>query len=413
MVLLYGDQPDLGPPSCEDAYNIFLSAGNRPAAADAVRLMADGIGAHGHFQQAIEIYQRALNLVEGTGEHLKTGAILNNMAINFANQGKLDRAEELYEQAKLHFELAGDKTNRAAAMVNIADIHFMRGKLALAEQCYRKTLDVMATIDHGDPGYTLYRLADLELTKGNVREALRLAQEAIDSIRPSQGAYQYLTGAMVELGDVLEANGDTASARAQFQQALAIQEKTGALDLAAETRVELAQLAIMEKHPEEAVSLLHDSLAEFEKEKSGPELSGAYILLSRALLMQSKINDARETAHRGADLVTSDPALKLAADIQLARVEMSSTENTAGYTPALTRLRSAITEAHKLGYYNVECEARLALGEIELRQNASLGHKHLAALASETRTRGMELLARQAEGAIASASIVAQNHVGQ
>lgn len=415
MVLLYSEQPDLGPASCEDAYNIFLSAGNRPAAADAVRLMADGIGAHGHFQQAIETYQRALTLVEGTGEHLKTGAILNNMAINFANQGKLDRAEDLYEQAKLHFEQAGDMPNRSAAMVNIADIHFMRGKLALAEQSYRKTLEFMATIDHSDPGYTLYRLADLQLAEGNVREALRLAQEAIDSIRPSQGGYQYLTNAMVELGAVLEANGDTGSARDQFQQALAIQEKTGALDLAAETKVELAQLAIAEKRPEEAVSLLHDSMAEFEKEKSGPELSGAYTLLSRALLMENNLHDAREAAHRGAEFTHagSDPALKLTSEIQQARLEMSATEDAGNSSSGLKRLHSVIADAHKLGYYSIECEARLALGESELKLNSSLGHKHLAALVSETRTRGMELLARQAEGAMASGTVVALNHAAQ
>ncbi|HET7892994.1 MAG TPA: winged helix-turn-helix domain-containing protein, partial [Candidatus Sulfotelmatobacter sp.] len=53
LVLLYGEQPGQAAPSCEDAYNIFLAAGNRLAAADAMRLMADGIGAQGHYEQAI------------------------------------------------------------------------------------------------------------------------------------------------------------------------------------------------------------------------------------------------------------------------------------------------------------------------------------------------------------------------
>jgi len=106
------EKPEQATPVCEDAYNIFIGAGNRLDAADAVRLMADGIGTGGHFELAIATYQRALNLLADMGEHVKTGAILNNMAINYANEGKLDRAERLYEQAKLHFQQAGRKGAR-------------------------------------------------------------------------------------------------------------------------------------------------------------------------------------------------------------------------------------------------------------------------------------------------------------
>jgi eukaryotic-like serine/threonine-protein kinase len=84
--LLYGEKPEQAAPVCEDAYNIFIGAGNRLGAADSIRLMADGIGTGGHFEQAIATYQRALNLLAGMGEHHKTGAILNNMAINYANE---------------------------------------------------------------------------------------------------------------------------------------------------------------------------------------------------------------------------------------------------------------------------------------------------------------------------------------
>jgi hypothetical protein len=45
-----------------------------------------------------------------------------------------------------------------------------------------------------------------------------------------------------------------------------------------------------------------------------------------------------------------------------------------------------------------------------LKTNSSLGQRSLKALASETRTRGFELLARQAEGAMSSATAVAENH---
>src|SRR5437588_6080065 len=121
MILVYGEHPEQSPPACEDAYNTFLAAGNRLAAADSLRLIGDHQGAEGHFEQAIATYQQALKVMQGLGEHAKTGTILNNMAIDFANQGKLDRAEDFYRQAKYHFEQLGDQRNTAVAIGNIAD----------------------------------------------------------------------------------------------------------------------------------------------------------------------------------------------------------------------------------------------------------------------------------------------------
>jgi eukaryotic-like serine/threonine-protein kinase len=412
LILLYGEHPDQATPSCEDAYNIFMAAGNRVAAADCMRLMADGIGAQGHYQQAIATYQRALEMIEGLGDHEKTGAILNNMAINYASEGKLDRAEQLYQQAKVDFEQAGDKTNIVEAMANLADVSYFRGDLPRAAKRYHETLNLIATLDRGEPEYILYRLADLELAQGNVKEAKQLAQQAVDGLRPVQGAYQYLTSAMIELGKALKSEGDVAGARAQFEQALAIRQRVGHLQLAAESQIELADLAIAEGHPQQAESLLRAALTEFEREKSDPDASGAYTLLSNALLMQGKLEDASQAARQGAELslTSSDPALRLPAQIQQARVEMAgASPSKSSLAMAHQRLQSVIGTAGRLGYRKIGYEARLAQGELELTTEPSLAHKHLTALASETRSLGLELLARQAEGAISSGTFEAEN----
>jgi len=412
MNLLYGEKPNQATPVCEDAFNIFMGAGNRLGAADAVRLMADGIGTSGHFEQAIATYQRALNLLSGMGEHQKTGAILNNMAINYANQGKLDRAEQLYEQAKFHFQQAGQKENAATAIVNIADIYYLRGNLPRAEKLYRDTLDLISTIDHGDPGYALYRLADLDLAQGNVKEGHRLAQQAVDAISPTQGSYQYLAGAMIVVGEAFKAEGNLAGARSQFEQTLTTLTKIGALDLAAESQAELADLEIQENHPERAESLVRTALVEFEKENSDPNSSSAYTILSRALLMQRKFEEANKASRRSAELslTSSDPALKLSAAIQQARVHAADPDKRgANSAAAFEQLHSTVSTAKRLGYYRIECEARLALAELELKLNPSLGRKHLADLAGETRSHDLELLARQAESTIVSGPVLAQN----
>ncbi|HEX6880344.1 MAG TPA: DUF2225 domain-containing protein, partial [Terriglobales bacterium] len=298
MVLMYSEHPADAQPACEEAFNVFLSVGNRAEAADALRLLADHEGSEGHYEEAIATYDRALSLLDGLGEDGKTGAIMNNVAINYSNEGKLDLAEQFYKEAKVHFEEVGEKLNADTANVNLADILYMRGNLDAAEKAYRRSLATLATIDQADDGYTLYRLADLELTRGNLRDAHAHAQKAVESLRPSQGSFQYLTGAMIVLGEVLQQEGDIAGARAQFEETKAIRQKVGEAELLAESQVELANLYIEDGHPDQAVELLHSAIAVFEAEKADPAVSDAYTKLSRGYLLTGRIAQAKDAIDR-------------------------------------------------------------------------------------------------------------------
>jgi tetratricopeptide (TPR) repeat protein len=403
--LVYSEHLDQGPVICQDAYRIFMAAGNRLGAADSIRLLGDVLGSQGRFDEAVATYQRALSILEGTGEHEKTGAILNNMAINFENQGNLQQAEQLYQKAKSHFEQAGDKHNVATALSNIADILYERGNLQGARRLYEQGLSTLGALDGpSDPGYLLYRLADLELAEGQVGPALTHAQKAVDAYVAEHYQVGYLTEAMIMVGNVFEAENNLEGARQQFEQSLNLQKQAGQAGLVAETQEELSRLALEQGQPEQAEPLLREAISQFEKEKASPDASSAYTLLSRALLMQGKVDESRKAAQQAVELslVNNDPALKLAAAIQLARVEVALAGRR-GNSVAVARqkLLSAISVAHRLGYYQLECEARIALGELEMRTNPAEARNQLFSLSNHAHERGLELLARQAEQAIA------------
>ncbi len=398
--LIYGDHPEQGEVSCEDASKIFLEAGNTLAAADATRLIGDAQGFQGRGEQAIATYQRALAILQGLGgEHEKTGAILNNMAGDYLNMGQLDRAEQLYRKAKYHFQQAGDKVNSGVALGNVADVLYLRGKLPDAAKLYQQVIDKFPS----GQGYAMYRLADLELAQGQAKKAHDLATQAVELIRPTHGGYQYLTGAMVVLGDALMAQGDLAGARQQYQQTLEIRQKMGERDLAAESQASLAELSLEEGRPEQAETLLRTAITEFEEEKETPDATSGYTSLSRALLTQGKLQEARKAIQHAAELgrESPDPAMRLRIAIQRARIAIeAAASGAAGHLALATasqELRSAIVITRKLGYYQIECEARLALAVGDLKADPALGRSQLQTLEKETHERGLERISQKAE----------------
>jgi hypothetical protein len=74
--------------------------------------------------------------------------------------------------------------------------------------------------------------------------------------------------------------------------------------------------------------------------------------------------------------------------------------DTAGHralSAARQQLRSTIATARRLGYYQIECKARLVLGEVEFKANPALSRLQLETLENETHERGLELLSRRAK----------------
>jgi tetratricopeptide (TPR) repeat protein len=364
-------------------------------AADCLRVIGDYQGSKGHMEQAIATYERTLNILRQLGEHEKTGAVLNNMAINFANEGKLDQAEQFYRQAESHFRQAGDKGNTSTAISNIADILYLRGNLAGAAKGYQQSLDMAASDAPGADSYSEYRLADLELTRGEVKKAHDRAAGAVQSVRPNQGDYASLSGALLVLGESLMYQGDLKGARQNYEEALAIRQKLGEADVVAENQESLAELLLEEGQPEKAEPLLRQAISEFEKEKTDPDACSAYILLSRALLAMGKTSESADAIHHALDFTKklTDPALRLPAAIQNARVESAQGK------PASARqqLQNAISTAQNLGSYTLACEARLALAEAEIKAGSTLGLKQASLLTSDAHAHGLELVAAKAQ----------------
>lgn len=401
---VYSAHPQGGTAYCKEAYDIFMSAGNTLYAADALRTMADRRGAKGDLNGARELYQQALALLSKLGEHEKTGVVLNNMAITYENQGQIDAAEELFRQAAQTWKECGDTVNESAALGNLGDVLVFRGELAQAEKQYTMAQNTVESAGSTYVAYDLYSIAAIRLYEGDISGASQYAARAL-AMAQARGNSGDISAALESSGEIHLAEGDFPGARQSFQQTRTIEQRLGRKGGVAERDASLAAVSIEQGEFSAAELVLRKSLSEFQAEKNFMDEVATETDLSRVLLQEGKVFDARQAISEAVALSVSsrDPNVRLSVAIQEARIQVAEIASRAKLAKAHAdfaaprrRLQNALAIAHRLDYYGLACDARLALGEIELRENPSAARLQLSALAGEAHQHGMELVARKA-----------------
>ena len=382
---IYSDTPDVAPARCQEAYNIFLAAGNRLQAANALRVQADRRGSIGDNDGALELYRRALAMLRPLDEHEKTGAVLNNMAIIEENQGRLAAAARHFEEARRGFVACNDNVNVATALANMGDVALARGELAGAASRFKAALEMGRSFDPASGDYGLERLAEIRLLQADTDAAQRLAQQAL-AVARARGAAA-LAQALATAGAVAEVRGDPTGARQDYQRALGLQQKLADAGNIAESQAALAEVSLEQGQAAQAEPALRQALEEARRENElGDELNFE-TLLARALRLEGREADARQTLGDAARLAakSQDPSLKLPLAIETARLNRD-----------LRPLGPALRQANALGYGELACEIRLAMAELELGSAPRSARAQLATLEQQARAHGLGRVAQRA-----------------
>ena len=400
---VYGDRPQGAVAHCQEAYDIFMAAGNHLYAADALRTMGDRRGATGDIDGAREFYKRALVLLTPLGEHEKTGVVLNNMAIGYENQGQIEQSEKLFRLAAQTWTECGDIKNAGVALGNLGDVLMLRGQLHAAESQYNRA---RTQIEIGDPNgiaYFLYSIANVRLYEGDISGAQHYTEQAIAMARHMKNTAD-VAGASETMGAIQFAADDLSGASQSFQQALDILRQKGSQSGAAEIEAAAAGVSLEEGNFSEAEQALRKSLVVFHAESDVLDEVPTETDLARALLHEGKLAEARRMISDAIVLSSrsTDPNLKLPIAIQDARIQAAELAAHAGakskvdFTAPRRKLQNVRAVSHSLGYYGIECDSRLALAEIELRENSPSARAHLAELAGDAHEHGFNLVSRKA-----------------
>ncbi|HEX7182206.1 MAG TPA: tetratricopeptide repeat protein [Thermoanaerobaculia bacterium] len=346
----------------------------------------------GDLAEAVQSFERAAVLARQTGNRANEARALYNLGVARVWQGRLAEARRHQKQAFQILRGLGDRSLSASAMAASADILIRLGDLSGARQRYDQAL--AGKREAGDrigTGQVLGGRASFAYLQGDLASVRKLSQEQLQ-IAGETGSRSLRAWALQGLGRADLAAGDLARARKSLEESLRESGLTGERLQSVATRLELARLAIAEGGAPAAAFLAREAASWYGARGISAGEAPALAVLAEALLLQGDLSGARQAADQARALVekTEDRELRAAVAPALARVDAAS-----GQAPrALQDLRQAVGEAASLGLVAPGLEARLALGEIQVRAGSrAQGTATLQALRREAEERGFRLLA--------------------
>ena len=382
----------------EEGRQIFHDAGDLAGESGALHAMAEVPIDQGDLETAKTLYEQALKLARQTGDKRATARELGNIGVIYAQEGDFSTGMKFYREALEAFQDIGDKHGMTVVTGNTGDILHAEGRLGDAFAEYKDALVLAREIGHkSSEAIDIKLMGDVLSDQGDLKGAMQMYQQAVSIQREIDDKRSY-ADSLISIGRLQRQKGDGDGARKNYEEALAVHRQSGEKGLAADAQLALGELDCDSGQASEAETFARGAIQEFRAEREADAEIQSETLLSRSLLQQGKLEDAREAIARALTLSkkSSDVTIRLPLAIQNAYTQAASKD----LPDAEWLARNVLAEAHKLGLVRIELEASLAIGEIQLQgTNPTLGRKQLEETEKSARSKGFELVARKASAA--------------
>ncbi len=340
----------------------------------------------GDYPTARKEFQRSMEISRRCGQGIEEVSAITGMAAVLFDEGDLEGAQRLSADAIERSRALGNQLGAAMARDNSASWFLSGGQLQSAKQGIEEVQSWAKT--SGNPTWeTLSRTlkGQLAWAEGHPVEAKSLL---VDSVAKWDELGDRLLGpfALVLLGRVLHDMGDEAGARCRFNEALEIQNRSGAKFQVASTCLELGRFELEVGRLGEAQAKTQRALAIFESLGLKEGKARAQILLSRVILAQGHVVEARQVFP--ADYQGQSLDWRIAANLQRARLEPNDRK-------AMESLRKSSALAQKSGYAPLFLETRLVVAD--LTPSAAGRDAALKIVGEEAHSTGYHGFAKQAE----------------
>lgn len=392
--------------TCEEARRIYQAAGDRSGLAQSLHDMAEVPINQGDFAAAEKLYSQALTIARAVGNQKGQGKELLDLGVISVKKGDFATARRLYDEAFQHDQEAGDKSGMAAVMGDTGILLRIQGKLQDALNHFQKALELSNQVGHrGSAAQALAVIGDVLLEEGDLPGAYRMYQEA-STIEHEMGRKILYASCLTEVGRVLRQQGKAHEAQQAYRESLSLEEELGNKSDAAETRLALAELDCDSGKGAEAEQLSRAAVEAFRADAYTDEESLAQAMVSRALLQQAKLDEARSAMAEAVRVSQKSQDVLVRIPVMIDRAYLlAAGDNRGGAASA----QDALTQARNLGLVRMQLEASLALGQIQMQErNPEKGRKRLEDTEKTARSLGFALIAQKAskaQGFAASGSL--------
>jgi len=182
---------------------------------------------------------------------------------------------------------------------------------------------------------------------------------------------------------------------------LTLRTSAGGQFAISEAQLALADLALEEaRSPAEQEASIRQVLIVFRQQKARDNETRAWCTLSRALVVEGKMADAREAIGEALPLAakSKNPQVHWRTAIAAAVVEGDEKgARSSSAKVARKELAAVIARSRERGYLLVELDARLAMATLEMKAGQTAeGRAHLTAIEADAKAKGYNLVARHA-----------------
>jgi tetratricopeptide (TPR) repeat protein len=352
----------------------------------------------GDFAGAEKLYSQALLIDRAIGNQKGQAKELLNLGVISVKNGDFTTARRSYDEAFQDYLQAGDKSGMAAVMGDTGILLRIQGKLRDALNHFQNALELSNQVGHrASSAQAMSAIGDVLIEEGDLPGAYKMYQQASTTDREIGRKIIYAS-TFTQIGQVLRQQGKAAEAEQAYRESLSMEEELGNKTDAAETRLALADLDCDSGKASEAEQLSRTAVEAFRADAYADDESLAESMLSKALLQQGKVDDARSAIAEAFQLSQKSQDVLIRIPVMLNHAYVMAAGNSLGGAEAT--VQDALTQTRNLGLFRLQLEASLALGEIQMqRKNHDMGRKRLVETEKTAHSRGFELIAQQASAA--------------
>ncbi len=310
---------------------------------------------------------------------------------------------ETLERSIPVYRKLGDKSRLAAVLQQLSQILlFGRADLERANALAQESVALCRELgERRELCLALYRAGNASYYSGNLDAAWEAYQQSLD-LALGCGDAMLTSMAFWKLATVMLVLKDSPAAAPRLQEAIHGMQKIRTADariLGSEARLALAQLRRNQGRPAEGERECREVLAELAPQKEMEDQEKlTLVCLTRTLLDQGKVPEARQALNRAAAIPHRWPAALEDMDAELCEAEVLLAEGKAGEAEKAADM--VLAKAEACGDVPQRFDALLLLGKIELETGrVPQGTARLDALRQEATAKGWLLVASKARDA--------------